>query len=108
MSVIENLQMGAFIRSAGEKIDDDVARVYDLFPRLRERRSQKAGTLSGGEQQMLAMGRALMARPRSSCWTSRRWASRRSWPSRSSQIIARSMAQGDDRAAGGAERAAWR
>ena len=63
MSVYENLQMGAFSR-AGQKIDDDVARVYELFPRLRERRSQKAGTLSGGEQQMLAMGRALMARPK--------------------------------------------
>jgi branched-chain amino acid transport system ATP-binding protein len=63
LSVHENLQMGAFAR-VGEKIDDDMARVYDLFPRLRERRSQKAGTLSGGEQQMLAMGRALMARPK--------------------------------------------
>jgi branched-chain amino acid transport system ATP-binding protein len=62
MSVYENLQMGAFSRR-GEKIGDDVARVYDLFPRLKERRSQKAGTLSGGEQQMLAIGRALMARP---------------------------------------------
>jgi len=62
MSVFENLQMGAFSRK-GERIDDDVARVYDLFPRLRERRTQKAGTLSGGEQQMLAMGRALMAHP---------------------------------------------
>jgi branched-chain amino acid transport system ATP-binding protein len=62
MSVYENLQMGAFSRR-GQKIDDDVARVFDLFPRLRERRSQRAGTMSGGEQQMLAMGRALMARP---------------------------------------------
>ena len=63
MSVYENLQMGAFSRR-GEKIDDDVTRVYDLFPRLKERRSQKAGTMSGGEQQMLAMGRALMAHPK--------------------------------------------
>ena len=62
MSVFENLQMGAFSRP-GQKIDDDVARVFELFPRLKERRTQKAGTLSGGEQQMLAMGRALMARP---------------------------------------------
>jgi branched-chain amino acid transport system ATP-binding protein len=62
MSVFENLQMGAFSRK-GERIDADVERVYDLFPRLRERRSQKAGTLSGGEQQMLAIGRALMAHP---------------------------------------------
>jgi branched-chain amino acid transport system ATP-binding protein len=63
MSVFENLQMGAFSRH-GAKLDDDIARVYDLFPRLRERRNQKAGTLSGGEQQMLAIGRALMARPK--------------------------------------------
>jgi branched-chain amino acid transport system ATP-binding protein len=63
MTVQENLQLGAFVRK-GEKFADDLARVYDLFPRLKERRSQKAGTLSGGEQQMLAIGRALMARPR--------------------------------------------
>jgi len=63
MTVFENLQMGAFSQ-AKEHLNYDVARVFDLFPRLRERRSQKAGTLSGGEQQMLAMGRALMARPR--------------------------------------------
>jgi branched-chain amino acid transport system ATP-binding protein len=62
MSVYENLQMGAFSRP-GVPIADDVARVYDLFPRLQERRTQKAGTLSGGEQQMLAIGRALMAHP---------------------------------------------
>jgi branched-chain amino acid transport system ATP-binding protein len=62
MTVHENLLMGAFSRQR-QKLDDDIARVYDLFPRLRERRSQKAGTMSGGEQQMLAMGRALMAHP---------------------------------------------
>ncbi|MGH2446706.1 MAG: ABC transporter ATP-binding protein [Candidatus Limnocylindria bacterium] len=62
MSVFENLQMGAFSRQ-GENVDADLARVFDLFPRLKERRSQKAGTMSGGEQQMLAMGRALMAAP---------------------------------------------
>ncbi|HET9879055.1 MAG TPA: ABC transporter ATP-binding protein [Candidatus Limnocylindria bacterium] len=62
MSVYENLLMGAFSRR-GEKLDDDIARVFDLFPRLLERRTQQAGTMSGGEQQMLAMGRALMARP---------------------------------------------
>jgi branched-chain amino acid transport system ATP-binding protein len=62
MSVFENLQMGAFSRP-GQKIDDDVARVFELFPRLKERRGQKAGTMSGGEQQMLAIGRALMAEP---------------------------------------------
>jgi branched-chain amino acid transport system ATP-binding protein len=63
MSVFENLQMGAFSRGPRYRIDDDVTRVFDLFPRLKERRSQKAGTMSGGEQQMLAIGRALMARP---------------------------------------------
>ena len=62
MSVYENLQMGAFSRP-GAAIGDDVTRVYDLFPRLKERRTQKAGTLSGGEQQMLAIARALMAQP---------------------------------------------
>ena len=62
MSVHENLELGAFIRQ-GEPIGDDMARVFDLFPRLRERRSQKAGTLSGGEQQMLAMARAVATRP---------------------------------------------
>jgi branched-chain amino acid transport system ATP-binding protein len=64
MSVFENLQMGAFSHGPRHRIDDDVTRVFDLFPRLKERRSQKAGTMSGGEQQMLAIGRALMARPR--------------------------------------------
>jgi len=62
MSVYENLQMGAYSRDKSY-LQEDVARVYDLFPRLKERRAQKAGTMSGGEQQMLAMGRALMARP---------------------------------------------
>lgn len=61
MSVLENLQMGAFVR--GKMDPDDLARVFELFPRLKERVSQKAGTMSGGEQQMLAIGRALMARP---------------------------------------------
>ncbi|HQS59106.1 MAG: ABC transporter ATP-binding protein [Gallionellales bacterium 35-53-114] len=62
MSVLENLQMGAYIRHDKE-IAQDIERIYDLFPRLAERRSQLAGTLSGGEQQMVAMGRALMSRP---------------------------------------------
>ena len=64
MSVFENLEMGAYQRSNKAEIREDLERVFDLFPRLQERRTQKAGTLSGGEQQMLAMGRALMARPR--------------------------------------------
>ena len=64
MSVRENLEMGAFQRSDRAGIEEDIQHVYQLFPRLQERRSQKAGTLSGGEQQMCAIGRALMARPR--------------------------------------------
>jgi branched-chain amino acid transport system ATP-binding protein len=64
MSVLENLEMGAFQRTDRANFKDDLDRVYALFPRLAERKSQKAGTLSGGEQQMVAMGRALMARPK--------------------------------------------
>jgi branched-chain amino acid transport system ATP-binding protein len=64
MTVTENLEMGAFQRSDKTGIREDLERVYDLFPRLKERRSQKAGTMSGGEQQMCAIGRALMARPK--------------------------------------------
>jgi branched-chain amino acid transport system ATP-binding protein len=64
MSVLENLEMGAFQRSDRAGIKEDLERVYELFPRLLERRSQRSGTLSGGEQQMVAMGRALMARPK--------------------------------------------
>jgi branched-chain amino acid transport system ATP-binding protein len=64
LNVAENLEMGAYSRSSKQEIASDLDRVYSLFPRLRERRAQIAGTLSGGEQQMLATGRALMARPR--------------------------------------------
>jgi branched-chain amino acid transport system ATP-binding protein len=64
MSVLENLEMGAFQRTDRPGIREDLERVYELFPRLNERRTQKAGTLSGGEQQMVAMGRGLMARPK--------------------------------------------
>ena len=64
MSVAENLDMGAYTRNDRVEIKHDLERVLSLFPRLAERRMQKAGTLSGGEQQMLAMGRALMSRPR--------------------------------------------
>jgi branched-chain amino acid transport system ATP-binding protein len=64
MTVLENLEMGAFQRSDKSGMQEDLERVYGLFPRLHERRTQKAGTMSGGEQQMCAMGRALMARPK--------------------------------------------
>ena len=64
MTVLENLQMGAYSRRDKSELDADYDRVFGLFPRLQERRSQAAGTLSGGEQQMLAIGRALMARPK--------------------------------------------
>lgn len=64
MSVLENLELGAYIRKDGREIKQDLDTVFSRFPRLGERRGQMAGTLSGGEQQMLAMGRALMSRPR--------------------------------------------
>ena len=64
MTVLENLEMGAFTRKDNAAIRADVERVYEMFPRLKEREKQKAGTMSGGEQQMLAMGRALMAQPK--------------------------------------------
>ena len=64
MSVLENLEMGAFQRNDRQNFQEDIDRVFGLFPRLAERRQQKAGTMSGGEQQMVAMGRALMARPK--------------------------------------------
>ncbi|MDP4608438.1 MAG: ABC transporter ATP-binding protein, partial [Burkholderiaceae bacterium] len=64
MSIAENLQMGAHVRNDTAEIAKDVERMYELFPRLFERRDQLAGTMSGGEQQMLAMARALMSRPK--------------------------------------------
>ena len=64
MSVTENLEMGAFQRTDRANFAEDMERVFELFPRLKERRTQKAGTMSGGEQQMCAIGRALMARPK--------------------------------------------
>ena len=64
MSVLQNLKMGAYTRSDKDEIEETLSRVYKRFPRLEERRNQPAGTLSGGEQQMLAMGRALMSHPK--------------------------------------------
>ncbi|MDT8998906.1 ABC transporter ATP-binding protein [Paucibacter sp. APW11] len=64
MTITENLQMGAYIRNDKAQIEADIDRVFGIFPRLKERRLQLAGTMSGGEQQMLAMGRALMAQPK--------------------------------------------
>ncbi len=64
MTIVENLQMGAYIRDDNAAIAEDIERVFTTFPRLKERRDQLAGTMSGGEQQMLAMGRALMSRPK--------------------------------------------
>ena len=64
LTIEENLAMGAYVRRDRDAVRNDIERVFTLFPRLKERRRQTAGTLSGGEQQMLAMGRALMSRPR--------------------------------------------
>jgi branched-chain amino acid transport system ATP-binding protein len=64
MSISENLQMGAYIRNDKAEIANDIEMVFGIFPRLKERKNQLAGTMSGGEQQMLAMGRALMSRPK--------------------------------------------
>ncbi|NBX55068.1 MAG: ABC transporter ATP-binding protein [Betaproteobacteria bacterium] len=64
MTILENLQMGAYVRDDKAQIDSDMERIFTTFPRLKERRNQLAGTLSGGEQQMLAMGRALLGQPR--------------------------------------------
>jgi branched-chain amino acid transport system ATP-binding protein len=67
MTVYENLEIGAYTRKKGPEFDQDLERVYQLFPRVKERRTQISGTLSGGEQQMVAIGRALMSRPRLIC-----------------------------------------
>ena len=77
LSVLKNLQLGAYLRRDRAAIEADMERVFALFPVFRERRWQQSGTLSGGEQQMVAIGRALMGRPELCSWTSPRSASRR-------------------------------
>lgn len=64
MTVRENLEMGAYLRKDGKSLEEDMEKIFELFPRVKERLKQRAGTLSGGEQQMVAIGRALMARPK--------------------------------------------
>jgi ABC-type branched-subunit amino acid transport system ATPase component len=90
LSVNENLNMGAYTLSNKARIEEHREHVFTLFPRLKERRNQLAGTLSGGEQQMLAIGRALMSDPRYCCSTNRRSASPRFWCAPSSTSSARS------------------
>ena len=68
LSVLQNLKLGAYTRNSKEEIEESLQMVYERFPRLEERKNQPAGTLSGGEQQMLAMGRALMSKPRNRPW----------------------------------------
>lgn len=93
LTVQQNLQMGAYTRrDSKDAIQADFDMVYDLLPRLKERRSQPAGTLSGGEQQMLAIGRALMCKPKCCCWTSLRWACLPFWSRRSSRSSGMSTA----------------
>lgn len=79
MSVEENLELGAFLRNDRAGIAADKERVLDLFPRLKERIGQKAGTMSGGEQQMLAVGRALMGSPKLLLLDEPRWGWPRCW-----------------------------
>ncbi len=88
MTVEENLLMGT-IPIGMRHMEQDMQRMFELFPRLKERRNQRAMTMSGGEQQMLAIARALMSRPKvCCCWTNPPWAWRRSWSSRSSRPCA--------------------
>jgi branched-chain amino acid transport system ATP-binding protein len=90
MSVVENLLLGAHTPRARAARNETLRDVYTMFPVLEDRRAQLAGSLSGSEQQMCAIGRALMARPACSCSTSRRWGWRQSWWRASSRPCARS------------------
>jgi len=83
MSIEDNLRLGAYTR-ARNNLDADLERMYELFPILKEKRALPAGTLSGGQQQMLAMARALMDSQDCCCWTSRRWDLHRCWSRRPS------------------------
>ena len=86
LSVRENLEMGAYLQKGKEGLKKTLEKVYEKFPRLRERLNQRAGTLSGGEQQMLAMGRALMAQPKLLLWMNLLWGWRPFWSKKSSII----------------------
>jgi branched-chain amino acid transport system ATP-binding protein len=89
LTVEENLRMGAYCRRDDEAVEADMERIFGMLPRVRERLQQVAGTLSGGEQQMVAIGRALLSRPACCCWTSPPWAWRRWWWRRSLKSLPR-------------------
>ncbi len=105
MTVTENLEMGAFQRTDRENFKDDMDRVFELFPRLHERRAQKAGTMSGGEQQMCAIGRALMARPKLLLLDEPSMGLAPIFVEKIFEIVRRDQRAGHARAARGAERA---
>ena len=105
MSVTENLEMGAFQRTDKENFAGDMDRVFELFPRLNERRTQKAGTMSGGEQQMCAIGRALMARPKLLLLDEPSMGLAPIFVEKIFEIVRRDQPAGDARAARRAERA---